>query len=273
MRRLHCGPAQWHIFARGTRRLELFRDDLDFQRFIQCLIFSLRVSSCELWAYALMSNHYHLVLYGDSDQLSSCLYQANRLYARYHNKKYRLNGHVFDGPYQAYRIPTPRLALWTVAYVFLNPVKAGLCSRPQDYRWSGYRSFIGLQGSPLPVASGPLMSNLELQPKDAWKRFHDGLRRQLRRTSEPTPGRPSMADVHRSQFQWLLGHAGQAARELNTEDQEALAVHWARQCGIAPRVLALELPALESQEISRRLYRLRKRMIDEPQLARLASIP
>src|SRR5262249_36414557 len=148
MRRIHCGPARWHVFSRGTRRLELFRDEPDYAAFLNCLRFALKESGCLLWAYALMSNHDHLVIFGDSDQVSVCMYHLNRLYATSHNKKYRLGGHAFDGPYGAVRIPTDGMLLWTLAYVFLNPVKAGLCSTAEDYPWSGYRSFIGLEGSP-----------------------------------------------------------------------------------------------------------------------------
>jgi len=82
-----------------------------------------------------------------------------------------------------------------------------------------------------------------------------------------------MAEVHRSQFEWLRGHADESARGLSLEDRELLAILWARQCGIAPRVLSMELSGQDPKEISRRLYQFRKRMSGEPALAALASIP
>src|SRR5258706_4456804 len=162
MRRLQCDPAGWHVFARGTRRLLLFRDDADFETFLRFLGFSLFKSGCELWAYALMSNHYHLILYGSSGQLSKCMFHLNRLYSRYHNERYNLGGHVFHGPYKAFRAPTFRLLLWKVAYVFLNPVKAALCDHPEEYLWSGYSSFLGMEGSPLEVQAASLMDRVDL---------------------------------------------------------------------------------------------------------------
>lgn len=270
MKRFHCGPARWHVFARGTRRLELFRDDPDRESFLSCFRFALRDSGCEPWAYALLSNHYHSVLYGDSDQLGTCMHHLNRLYSTYHNRKYDLNGHSFDGPYQAFRIPTDGMTLWTLAYVFLNPVKAGLCSAPEDSPWSGYRSFVGLPGSPLEIRGGSVMQALDLAPAVAWDRFHLCLRKQMETPPKPPIGRPTMADVHQAQFEWLLEQSRARASDRSTEDQTLLAVHWARQCGISLRVASI---ALGGTDLRRPLYEFRKRMSEDPDWPKLSALP
>lgn len=263
MRRIHCGPARWHVFARGTRRLQLFRDEQDYGTVLKILFFALRQSGCELWAYALMSNHYHFVLFGSSKQLTECMYQINKLYAQYHNKRYQLGGHVFDGPYQAVRIPTAATALWTLAYVYLNPVKAGLCTAPEEYRWSGYVSFMGGAASPLEISSASIMSRMDLPVKQAWDLFHGCIRRQKENPPRQVPGRPSMIEVHRSQFEWLQQQAETSAQQLSKEDRQLLAIHWARRCGITPRVIAMELNEADPAEIRRRLYRFRKRLAED----------
>jgi putative transposase len=273
MRRMHCDTSIWHVFNRGARRLLLFQDDRDYATFLQCLVFGLQQSACELWGYALMSNHYHLVLYGDSDQLTECLYHVNKLYAHLHNARYKLGGHVFDGPYQAYRVPTSRLALWTLAYVFLNPVKAGLCDEPQDYRWSGYRSFVGVDGSPLPVDSAAFMRRVDLPLEQAWQRFHDVLRIEKLQPTRTLAGRPTMAEVHFSQFAWLQRHARDHAALLQGEDPMKVAVWWGRQCGITPRIMAKALDLDDSQEIRYILQEFKKRLVRDPSLARLSTIP
>jgi hypothetical protein len=237
------------------------------------LAFGLRASGCELWGYALMSNHYHLVLHGSSKAIADCMYHTDKLYAHLHNAKYRLKGRVFDAPYKAYRIPSSRLALWTLAYVFLNPVKAGLCSTPEEYRWSGYRAFVGLDGSPLPVQASLVMEKIDLPRKQAWARFHNCIRIESGRDPKKSVGGLTMSEVHLSQFEWLLDHAKSQPGLLAGEHPEEVAMYWGRQCGIAPRVMAKALGMHTSQGVRSTLHRFRKRCSEEPSLARFAIIP
>lgn len=272
MKRLQCDGALWHVFARGTRRLELFRDDEDYGGFMDLLGFGLWSSDCKLWAYAIMTNHYHLIVESSTQALSQCMHRVNGMYARYHNRRYGLVGHIFDGPYQAYRQRSLLLSLATTAYVFLNPVKAGICVGPEDYRWSGYRSFVGLQGSPLEIDPTPLMHRIDADPKRAWDRFHEAMRRESRRPPKQIAGRPTMVDVHLSQFGWLLEHAREHAALMGGEDPIVVAIYWARQAGIAPRVMAKAL-GMKGTTVRNLLCSFKARIEKEPSLARLSTIP
>ena len=114
-------------------------------------------------------------------------------YSKYHNKKYGLSGHAFDGPYKAFPQGTWINILYKIAYIFLNPVTAGMVPHPGAYRWSGYSSFMGLKGSPLAVTSAPALDRLSKDPSEARKGFLRIMEREQlllrRRPPPPCPAR------------------------------------------------------------------------------------
>lgn len=270
MRRLHCDTAPWHVFARGARRLELFRDDDDREKFLGILAYSLKKSGCALWAYVLMSNHYHLLLYGDSDQRTACMRRIGWMYSLYYNQRYGLNGHAFDGPYQAYRQRSPLLTLWTIAYVFVNPVKAGLCGKPEAYPWSGYRSFLGLPGSPLDVDISALQPTIDADPKKAWARFRDAMKAEMKRPPKLVTGRLTMIEVHIQEFGWMLDYAQEHPATDVDVDATTLAIYWGRRYGIAPRAIAKVLGMESPREVWEAMKKLTDRIkLEEGLEARL----
>jgi len=275
MRRLNLDPIGWHVFSRGTRRLQLFHDDQDYLQFITFLRHAISKSGCILWAFVLMSNHYHLVLYGSSRQLTACMQCLNRLYAVYHNKRYQFSGHCFDGPYQAYPQPSPLLLLRTVAYVFLNPVDAGLSPTPEGYRWSCFRSYSeeSAEGGLADVRPAGLMAHISKDPKTAWRLFHRAMEREARRPKVRHPAKLTMIDVHAMQFEWLLEHARQGSTPSDAVPPELVSLYWGAEYGISPRAMARVLGIDDSAEVSRELYKLRKRLQKNPSLSRILKAP
>jgi REP element-mobilizing transposase RayT len=266
MRRFNCDTANWHVFARGTRRLRLFRDKQDYTRFLNNLTYALKRSGCVLWAFALMSNHYHLVLRGSSAQLTSCMRRLNMMYSRYHNKRYALDGHTFDGPYQAFRQSTPLLMLHTIAYVFFNPVKGGLCARPEDYPWSCCRCYLNLIGSPLEVDAAALAASIDPDIQRAWTRFHQAMEQQARRPAKTTVRRPTMIELHQEQFEWLVEHANAVSDRLQGESPTLVAMHWARQIGVTPKAIARVLGKSNTGSTRFQLCMFNKRLEADPKL-------
>lgn len=265
MRRFDCGTANWHVFARGARRLQLFREEPDFSQFLIFLGYSLRTSGCTLWAFALMTNHYHLVLRGSSRELTACMRRLNLMYSRYHNRQYNLDGHTFDGPYQAYRQATPLLMLHTIAYVLFNPVKGGLSQQPENYPWSSGRSYLGLPGSPMPVDVPLLMKSMGVPEKTAWTKFHQAMDQEARRPTRPSL-KPGMTELHQRQFEWLLERARELFDRFPDEDPTVVAMHWAREAGVTPKAMANVLGLKQTAPIRTKLFRLNKRLSADPNL-------
>jgi REP element-mobilizing transposase RayT len=258
-------PADWHVFGRGTRRLVLYREDQDYEVFLAYLRQGLMLAGCTLWAYVLMSNHYHLALRGTSQQLRRCMHHVNRLYSLYHNRKYGLGGHCFDGPYQAYRQGTIFFLLRAIAYIFLNPVTAGMVSRPEEYRWSGYASFMGEGASPLPVSSWLLFSSLQGGPAAAREKFLIILELESLRQQRKTEERLTATEVQRQQFLWLLEEARLRKDRLQGEDPGVVALYWAHLCGIRPQVATRVLGGVSPSTWRTRLRRFRERLEADPE--------
>jgi putative transposase len=134
----------FHVSARGVaRRGQIFRDDDDRSEFLQLLDESAARYDWTCHARCLMGTHYHLVLETTREALSTGLHRLNWLYAMRFNAKYLLFGHLFSGRFSARVIESEEYLHDACAYVLLNPVRAGLCDRVEQWPWSYYRH--GLQ--------------------------------------------------------------------------------------------------------------------------------
>jgi REP element-mobilizing transposase RayT len=131
-----------HVWARGVRRHEIYADDFDRLRYLVMLG---RVVVRQGWrclAYCLMGNHVHLVLETPEANLASGMQRLHGDYAVSFNQRHGLSGHVFQGRYGSERA-IDDAQLWSqLRYVPRNPVEAGLCSRPQEWRWSSHRAVV-----------------------------------------------------------------------------------------------------------------------------------
>ncbi len=101
-----------------------------------------------LHAYCLMSNHYHLLLETPASNLSQIMRHINGAYTTHFNIKRKRAGHLFQGRYKAILVEFDEYAMELTRYIHLNPVRAGMAALPEQYRWSSYRSYIGLSPSP-----------------------------------------------------------------------------------------------------------------------------
>jgi len=194
------------------------------------------------------------------------MHRLNRLYSHFHNLKYGLDGHTFDGPYQAFRLPTSGILLRCIAYVLYNPVKGGLCDLPEQYPWSCCRSYLDLPGDPLPVHSGTLMSLVDQDPKILWRWFHRAMLLESKRPDRPSSAKPRMIDLHQEQFAWLLAEANDASDRLHGENPILVAMHWARQVGVSPRAIARELGKETTGVIRFQIWEFNKRLQERPGL-------
>jgi REP element-mobilizing transposase RayT len=146
--RLEYSGAVWHVTSRGNERRDVFRDDGDRERFLAVLARTVELFGWRLHAYALMGNHYHLLLETPQPTLSRGMRQLNGIYTQSFNRRHRRTGHLFQGRFKAVLVEKDAHLLELCRYVVLNPVRARLVRAAKDWRWTSYRATAGLEKAP-----------------------------------------------------------------------------------------------------------------------------
>lgn len=146
--RLEYPGACYHITSRGNAKQPIFRDDADREAFLRILAGTIEQFKWELFAYCLMGNHYHLLLATPQPNLSRGMRQLNGLYTQRFNRRHGRVGHLFQGRFAAILVERETYLLELVRYVALNPVRAGIVSVPEDWRWSSHRSHAAMAAAP-----------------------------------------------------------------------------------------------------------------------------
>ncbi|HEY7187178.1 MAG TPA: transposase [Vicinamibacterales bacterium] len=130
-----------HIINRGNGRRDIFVDDQDHQVFLLALGDASGRHQLDVHAYALMSNHFHIVATPrTATGLSEAMRMVGTKYVGYFNRRYARTGGLFEGRFKSSVIDTDTYWFTCMRYVELNPVRAQVVSDPADYRWSSYRS-------------------------------------------------------------------------------------------------------------------------------------
>ncbi len=130
-------PGYFHVTTRGNDGDDIFRTADDRRIFLALLGRIVRDLEWRLHAWCLMTNHFHLVVETRHENLSSGMQRLNGVYAQWFNACYGRTGHLFGRRFWTKRIEGERQVRVTAEYVFHNPVRAGLCASPWDWRWLG----------------------------------------------------------------------------------------------------------------------------------------
>ena len=138
--RTHVDGVPLHIVQRGHNRQPCFFAEEDYRAYLHWLGEALRKEKCILHAYALMTNHVHLLLTpGNAESVPKLIIALGRRYVQYINKTYRRTGTLWDSRYKSSLIEAETYLLACQRYVELNPVRAAMVDDPSQYRWSSYR--------------------------------------------------------------------------------------------------------------------------------------
>ncbi len=133
------------MIQRGNDRQPIVRDDEDRRHFLDLLGAAAREQRLAIHAYVLMDNHLHLLATpADAQALPTVMQSVGRRYVRHFNDKHRRTGALWEGRYRSTLVQTDRYLLACMAYIELNPVRAGMVATPADFAWSSHRANVGL---------------------------------------------------------------------------------------------------------------------------------
>lgn len=136
----------YHAILRGINRRAIFEDDEDSGRFLDILEEYRDLSGYEVLAYCLMGNHVHLLLRVGEEPISKAFQRIASKYVYWFNAKYDRVGHLFQGRFKSEPVEDDAYFATVLRYIHNNPVRAGICKRPEDYPLSSYRDYLGAGG-------------------------------------------------------------------------------------------------------------------------------
>ena len=146
--RLEFPGALYHVMSRGNEKSPIFRDDVDRRTFLAVLAKVIRAERWLLHSFCLLGNHYHLLLETPLGKLSHGMHALNGQYSQRFNHRHERSGHLFEGRFKAFLVEKQSHLLELHRYIVLNPVRAGLAARPEDWTWSSYRATCGRVRTP-----------------------------------------------------------------------------------------------------------------------------
>ncbi|MFH1846882.1 MAG: transposase [Candidatus Omnitrophota bacterium] len=168
--RIEYPGAMYHVTSRGNDGQEIFKSDRDRERFLGYLTQVKDKFKTTIHVYNLMTNHYHLEIETPEGNLSKVMQYINSSYTLYYNTKRRKKGHLFQGRYKAILVEKNEYMKELSRYIHLNPIKAKMVERPEEYEWSSYRYYLNSKGKPDFLETDFILSCFE-GDKNEYKRF------------------------------------------------------------------------------------------------------
>ena len=139
-----------HVTQRGVNRCAIFVDDDDRRYYLRLLRDACHRHSVSVHAYVLMDNHVHLLLGTTrAGDLSRAMHRVGHSYVQTFNVRHGRSGTLWQGRFKASIVDTDDYLFAVMRYIELNPVRAAMVARPEDYRWSSVHAHLGCRGDGL----------------------------------------------------------------------------------------------------------------------------
>lgn len=129
--------------VQGINKEFIFDDKECVQEYKKIIIEKLKDSNINILAYCIMNNHAHFLIYSPQiEYIVKFMQKINTTYSRFYNKKFNRVGYVYRDRYKSQTIVDRKHLINCLIYIHNNPLKAGIVSRVQDYKYSSYLEFL-----------------------------------------------------------------------------------------------------------------------------------
>ena len=158
----------YHLYNRGHNRQKIFLERDNYLFFLTRLRDHLADEVCDIIAYCLMPNHYHLLVRLNSDDLSQALKTFGISYTKAINKRCGRVGPLYQGPFRAVHVDREDYLLHLSRYIHLNPVSARLVGLAEDWEFSSYPEYVHARNGSLPK---PAVILSQFPSSDGYRQF------------------------------------------------------------------------------------------------------
>ena len=132
----------FHVMVQGINKEYIFQKELEIKTYLKYLKEKIEDKNLQVIAYCIMNNHAHFLIYTDDvKEISKLMSQLNTKYAIFYNKMHNRCGFVFRNRYRSEQVFTRPHLISCITYIHNNPVKAGICMKKSDYKYSSYNEY------------------------------------------------------------------------------------------------------------------------------------
>jgi len=169
--RIQYEGAIYHVMSRGVGRGNIFLANDDYSRFLEYVERAREKFNLDIFAFVLMSNHYHILLRTNEANLSRAMQWIQTAYSIYYNRKHKRSGHLFQGRYKS--VLVEKESYWHILsiYIHLNPVRAGMVKKLSEYKWSSYHDYVNLKKRNTWVNSEAVLEETGSSKQDSRKEY------------------------------------------------------------------------------------------------------
>jgi REP element-mobilizing transposase RayT len=147
--RIEVEDGIFHVATRSVEESFAYREITDRLDFLNFLWTTIGTFEWRCQSYCLMGTHYHLIVQTPRANLSAGMQMLNGRYAQRFNWRHHRRGHLFGSRFMSVHVTDDRHLMAAHRYVARNPVRAGLCAKPGDWRWSSYQALVGREQPPI----------------------------------------------------------------------------------------------------------------------------